>query len=81
MNLDGTPSHGSDLSKMTRSKKVLQFLAKKGFAVECLSTVGDAFFIQDLVKNVEAEACSRGDAIACGVYQSMSGQPPGQPMY
>jgi RHS repeat-associated protein len=79
INKDGTPSHGSDLSKMTRNKKVLQFLAKKGFMIECLSTVGDAFFIRDLVKNVEAEACARGDANACGVYQSMSGQPIGPP--
>jgi RHS repeat-associated protein len=79
INKDGTASHGSDLSKMTRNKKVLQFLAKKGFAIECLSTVGDAFFIRDLVKNVEAQACSRGDANACAVYQSMSGQPVGPP--
>jgi len=80
LNLDGTASHGSDLSKMTRSKKVLEFLAKKGFAVECLSTVGDAFFIHDLVKNVEAEDCAKGDMVACGIYRSMNGQPLSPPI-
>jgi RHS repeat-associated protein len=80
MNADGTASHGSDLSKLTRNKKVLDFLAKKGFALECLSTVGDAFFIHDLVKNVAADACSKGDAPMCGIYQWMSGQPSGPPV-
>jgi RHS repeat-associated protein len=80
MNIDGTASHGSDLSRLTRSKKVLDFLARKGFMVECLSTVGDAFFIHDLVKNVAADACLKGDVSMCDIYQSMNGGRPHPPI-
>jgi len=79
VNIDGTASHGSDLSKMTRSKKVLEFLTKKGFALKCLGGIGDAFFIQDLVKNVEAENCAAGDVNACTTYQWLSGAPSNPP--
>jgi len=79
VNIDGTASHGSDLSKLSRSKKLLDFLGKKGFALKCLGGVGDAFLIHDLVKNLEAENCAKGDASACATYQWMSGIPSGPP--
>jgi RHS repeat-associated protein len=79
VNIDGTASHHSDLSKMTRSKKVLEFLTKKGFALKCLGGIGDAFLIQDIVKNVEAENCAAGDVNACATYQWLSGAPSNPP--
>ena len=75
VNIDGSASHGSDLTKMTRSKKVLDFLAKKGFALKCLGGIGDALLINDVIKNEEAQDCAKGDSGACSIYQWMGGAP------
>jgi len=80
VNIDGTASHGSDLSKMTRSKKVLEFLKKKGFALKCLGGIGDVFFIRDIIKNEEAEECAKGHPDDCAIYQWMGGILPGPPI-
>jgi RHS repeat-associated protein len=76
INVDGTPSHSSDLSKMSRAKKLLKFLRSNGFAVKCLSGVQDVFFIRDIVSGVSAEQCEQGDIAACQTYQFLQGQDP-----
>jgi len=81
INPDGTPSHGSDLSKMSRSKKLLDFLRANGFAVKCLSGLGDAFFIRDVVSGVAAEQCQNGDITSCQTYQFLQGDNPSPTIY
>jgi RHS repeat-associated protein len=79
INADGTPSHGSDLSKMTRSKKVLDFLRANGFAVKCLSGLGDVFLIRDIVSGVAGEQCQNGDIASCQTYQFLQSEPQQSP--
>lgn len=74
INADGTASHGSDLANMSRSKKLLKFLRSSGFAVKCLSGIGDVLFIRDIVSGVSAEQCQQGDIAACQTYQFLQGQ-------
>lgn len=76
INADGTASHGSDLTKMSRAKKLLNFLRSNGFAVKCLSGLQDVFFIRDIVSGVSAEQCEQGDIAACQTYQFLQGEDP-----
>ena len=80
INADGTASHGSDLSKMIRNKKVLAFLRLNGIALKCLGGLGDVLFIRDLLREQSAEECQKGDITSCQMFLFLNDTPPAPPM-
>jgi hypothetical protein len=79
VNKDGTSSHGTNLDKLPKNKKILDYLRLKGFL---LGLLGDVVMALDLAKQTACLECAQsGDGIACAACQAFSDENQSCPIY